>query len=130
MPRLIPMTSIGVSRKVGSRSQTVFPPIGELYDFTDEEVKQIRADNPEGLRKPINETVKAKEPEPVEVTSEDDEEVEDEGVVTLEEEEIAPARSPQRMTPQQRQREAQAQRANAQAARRPGVRRTNMDDDL
>ena len=97
---------------MGGRAKTIFPPIGELYEFTEEEIKQIRADNPAALRKPINETGAAPEPE---VTSE--EEVEEE-------------KSAGRLTPQQqRQRDAQTQR-DAQAARRAGARRTNEDDDL
>lgn len=55
MPRLIPTISIGISRKTGDRNRTVFPTIGEMFDFTEEEVKEISAAHPEALRKPINE---------------------------------------------------------------------------
>jgi hypothetical protein len=121
MPRLIPMVSVGVSRKAGTRNQTVYPAIGEMFDFTDEEVKQIRAEYPEGLRRPINETAGGsgrRESQP-EVTSEEDHSGEENVEVT--EEETSTVQSAGRMTPQQQRQ---------QAARRAGGRRTNEDEDL
>jgi hypothetical protein len=80
MPQFIPTVSVGVSRKEGTRNRTIFPKIGEMFDFTDEEIKQIRASNPEGLRDPINETgqrAPRPAPSPEEVTSEKQEASED-----------------------------------------------------
>ena len=68
MPKMIPNVSIGVSRKRGSRNVTIFPAIGEMFDFTEEEIKQVKAEHPNGLRRPINETTE----EPAEVTSEEE----------------------------------------------------------
>jgi hypothetical protein len=126
------MVSVGVSRKVGTRNQTRFLPIGEMFDFTDEEIKQIREVHPEGgLRRPINETTGGAErtqQRPAEVTSEEDHSGEENAEVT--EEETSTVQSAGRMTPQQqRQRDAQTQR-DAQAARRASGRRTAEDEDL
>jgi hypothetical protein len=115
MPKMIPNVSIGVSRKVGSRNMTIFPAIGEMFDFTDEEIKQVKAEYPNGLRRPINEMETASTEEPEEVTSEE------EGV-----EETSQTQHTARLTPQQqRQRDMQAQRE----ARRTG-RRPHSEDEL
>ena len=120
MPKMIPNVSVGVSRKVGSRNVTIFPPIGEMFDFTAEEIKQVKAEYPEGLRRPINEMAGVSTEETAEVTSEE-ENVEEEVA-----EETSQTQHTPRLTPQQqRQRDMQAQRE----ARRTG-RRTHSEDDL
>ena len=124
MPRLIPTLSIGVSRKVGTRTMTIFPPIGELFDFTDEEVKQFHAEHPAGLRRPVNEAARASE-SGSEVTSEEDDASEEDEVTTLEEGGTETSRTQSTRYPT-----AQQQRQAAAAARRAGVRRTPDEDDL
>jgi hypothetical protein len=129
MPRLIPTVSVGVSRKIGGRQQTIFPTIGELFEFTDEEVKQLRAGRPENLRRPVNEMARAV-PERAEVTSEDEGEVVEEEVV---EEEVvlqegAPA--PRPLTTSQQRREAAERQRREAAERRRGITHRTVDDDL
>jgi hypothetical protein len=64
MPSLIPTHSVFLSRprKDGRKDaagnplhERVAPKIGEPFDFTDEEVEDIRASDPTSLREPINE---------------------------------------------------------------------------
>src|SRR3954453_17215098 len=64
MPSLIPTHSVFLSRprKDGRKDaqgnpkhERVSPKIGEPFDFTDEEVADIRASDPTSLREPINE---------------------------------------------------------------------------
>jgi hypothetical protein len=122
MPSLIPTISVGVSREINGRNQTIFPPIGEMFEFTAEEVKQIRAAAPEGLRRPINETGSTKPAPKEEVTSEEEETSEEE---TVEEETTHHVQSGRPLTPQQQRQAAAAQR---RAAARHGGR--GGDDDL
>jgi hypothetical protein len=122
MPSLIPTISVGVSREINGRNQTIFPPIGEMFEFTAEEVKQIRAAAPEGLRRPINETSASKPAPKEEVTSEEEETSEEE---TVEEETTHHVQSGRPLTPQQQRQAAAAQR---RAAARHGGR--GGDDDL
>lgn len=49
MPKLIPVQTITVGRE----GKTVVPPIGQPFDFTDQEAKEIAAMNPAAVRKPI-----------------------------------------------------------------------------
>jgi hypothetical protein len=64
MPSLIPTHSVFLSRprqdgrkdaQGNPKHERVAPKIGEPFDFTDEEVADIRASDPTGLREPINE---------------------------------------------------------------------------
>jgi hypothetical protein len=64
MPSLIPTHSVFLSRprkdgrkdaQGNPRHERVAPKIGEPFDFTDEEVEDIRASDPTSLREPINE---------------------------------------------------------------------------
>ena len=123
MPSLIPTISVGVSREINGRNQTIFPPIGEMFEFTAEEVKQIRAAAPEGLRRPINETGSTKPAPKEEVTSE--EETVEEEHEEVEEETTHHVQSGRPLTPQQQRQAAAAQR---RAAARHGGR--GGDDDL
>jgi hypothetical protein len=54
MPSMIPMRAVRVQRQVNGSRQNVTPPIGKPFDFTDEEVKQLR-NHPNHLRHPKNE---------------------------------------------------------------------------
>lgn len=55
MPKLVANVTIGVQRK-GERVD-VKP--GQPFDFTEDEVNEINAINPEYLRTPVNETAEA-----------------------------------------------------------------------
>lgn len=56
----VPLQSITVIRK----SQAFVPPIGEPFDFTDDEVEQIEAMNPDALgTKAVVDVVKAEKAE-------------------------------------------------------------------
>jgi hypothetical protein len=64
MPSLIPTHSVFLSRprqdgrkdaQGNPKHERIAPKIGEPFDFTDEEVADIRASDPTGLREPINE---------------------------------------------------------------------------
>lgn len=52
MAKFIPVQGVYVHRD----GKTVAAPIGEPFDFTDEEVADIQALNPSAIREPINET--------------------------------------------------------------------------
>lgn len=58
MPILIPLQTITVGRD----GKNVVPPIGQAFDFTDEEAKQIKAMNPKAVREPVNEAPQVVDP--------------------------------------------------------------------
>ena len=64
MPKLIPLISIVVHRN--GKAVRLNPADKKPFDFTDEEVEDIRKVDPDALRKPINEggTEPAPTPEP------------------------------------------------------------------
>lgn len=64
MPRMVPVQAVHVGRPhpQGRKNrhgdvihQSVRPQIGEPFDFTDEELEDIRRSNPAAIREPINE---------------------------------------------------------------------------
>lgn len=59
MAKRIPLGGIGVTREVGGKKTTMYPKIGEVFDFTAEEMEQIialeKASGNQLIRKPKNE---------------------------------------------------------------------------
>lgn len=59
MPKRIPLSAIGVSREVAGKMQTVYPEIGKVFDFTNEELDELKAIAKAGkvelVRQPTNE---------------------------------------------------------------------------
>jgi hypothetical protein len=59
MPKLVPVVTVIVRRDDEKGvSQRIKPEIGKEFDFTADEIKDIKAANPEALRKPVNESGK------------------------------------------------------------------------
>lgn len=59
MAKRVPVGTIGVTRKIGAKNVTLYPKIGQVFDFTDDELKSINAmqkkSGIELVRKPVNE---------------------------------------------------------------------------